>query len=684
MTITRKIITLTALCSLASAALVGVLSMVQAQSYLSSDAADILTTMEDSVSSELDSSFEKIAVAVDSLADVALGDLTDLNKFKTDSAYVQSFSDSIEQSLISFATQTEGAICAYIRYNPDFTEPTSGLFLTRNTTEEAFQSVTPTDFSVYDKTDMAHVGWYYTPVNNGKPTWMSPYLNENVGIYMISYVVPLYVNGESVGIIGMDIDFTTIQDVSVTQDTYDTYNPIILDADKTVMYSPLADFGTELSAMDESGTKSLVELLDSGSDSGYCSITLNGTNKMAAFSKLKNGMTLVATADTSELWQGSRMLTITIAITILCVAVASGAVAAFISAQMTKPVKTLIDASRKIADGELDVVVKRTSKDDIGDLAESFGQTVSKLHDYIGYIDELSAVLDEIADGKLDINLTLDYTGEFQRLKNALVNITDSLNGTLSDIDLAADQVATGSSQVATGAQSLAAGSTEQASGIEQLVSAVENINTQIRANAEESRTASVRMGEIRREADQSNERMNEMLEAMGGISKNSDEISKIIHTIEDIAFQTNILALNAAIEAARAGEAGKGFAVVADEVRNLASKSAEASQTTSELIGQTLEAVENGSQIANDTAGSLRAVVENIGEIVSSINGISENSQSQMEAAASITTNIEQLSDVTQNNSASAEESAAAAEELASQANMLKGLVGRFTLRRR
>ena len=680
MTITKKISLMAALCSFVSAAAVGVLSMTNSQRYLSEDAAAILTTMEGNVSSEIDASLDKIALSVDSLADVALGGLTDLNAFKTDNAYVQSFTDSIEQSLISLATNTEGAICAYIRYNPDFTEPTSGLFLTRNSTSEAFQSVTPTDFSIYDKTDMAHVGWYYTPVNNGKPTWMNPYLNENVGIYMISYVVPLISGGESIGIIGMDIDFTTIENVSMESDIYDSYSPMILDADNVIMYSPLAEFGTELSALDGKGTlaKALAE-----NDSGSAELPVNGVNKSAAFSRLKNGMALVTMVDKSELWAGSKKLAIMICGTILFIAAISVAAAMFFSRRMTKPVKALNDAARRIAAGDLDVTVTHTSNDDIGELADSFGQTVTKLHDYTGYINELSSVLDEIAAGRLDISLTLDYTGEFARLKQALDNITDSLNGTLTDIDLAADQVATGADQVSSGAQALAAGSTEQASGIEQLVAAAENINKQIRANAEEAQSASQRMAKIRSEANQSNERMNDMLAAMGDISKNSDEISKIIHTIEDIAFQTNILALNAAIEAARAGEAGKGFAVVADEVRNLASKSAEASQTTSSLIGQTLEAVENGSQIANETAGSLRTVVENIGQIVSSIDGISENSQSQTEAAGSITSSIEQLSNVTQNNSAASEESAAAAEELASQASMLKGLVGRFTLRR-
>ena len=681
MTITKKISIMAAACTTIASIAVGTLSILNANSALDSDADRIMETAQSSISSDINSYLSKIEQSVDTLAETAMSDLDDFEAFKTDSAYVDAYTDKLEQLLLSSAGNTDGAICAYIRYNPDFTEPTSGLFMTRNSTDEAFQSVTPTDFSTYDKTDIAHVGWYYTPVNNGGPTWMNPYLNENVGIYMISYVVPLFRDGVNAGIVGMDIDFTTVQDIAEASDAYKTGMPIITDSDGNVIYGRDMTFGTSLA--EYCSSDSLTSAVASGQYDEPIVCSINGTKRKAVFSTIDNGMDLIFTAESSELSEQTGKMVMYMLSAVIFVAAVTAAVAITVSIKMTRSLRDINRAAQKVAAGELDVTVKAASKDDIGVLADSLGQTTDQLRNYSGYISELSDVLNRIAAGDLDISLTMEYKGEFGKLKAALENITASLNETLVSIDTAADQVATGADQVSVGAQALASGSTEQASSIEQLVSTIDDMSEQIKVNAERAEKVSESMDHIGGEANLSNERMNRMLEAMKDINDNTDRISAIIKTIEDIAFQTNILALNAAVEAARAGDAGKGFAVVADEVRNLASRSAEASRNTSALISRTTEAVENGSQIANQTAESLNTVVTSISEIVESIDSIAQNTQKQSEAINHVSTYVEQLSEVTQNNSAASEQSAAAAEELAGQANTMKRLTGKFTLKK-
>ena len=211
---------------------------------------------------DLDLMMEKIEQSVDTLAQVTTSSIEDFSRFKTDAAYVTEVTDSLAPIAMEFADQTEGALTYYIRYNPEFTEPTSGIFATKNSEEEPFQMLTPTDFSVYDPTDLEHVGWYYIPVNNGAPTWMDPYLNSNINVYMISYVVPIYINGESVGIVGMDIDFGKIQDKIDKIQVYDSGYAFVVNANNQIMYHKDAEYGTAVSEMGKGSQKTLDQALN--------------------------------------------------------------------------------------------------------------------------------------------------------------------------------------------------------------------------------------------------------------------------------------------------------------------------------------------------------------------------------------------------------------------------------------
>lgn len=354
----------------------------------------------------------------------------------------------------------------------------------------------------------------------------------------------------------------------------------------------------------------------------------------------------------------------------------------YITRGITRPISELEDAAQNLAKGNLSSTsIQYTSRDELGNLASSMRSVATSLSNVIQ--DENTLLL-EMANGNFNIQTQAEssYVGDFQKVLSSMRQINTSLSNALSQINQSADQVSSGSDQVSSGAQALSQGATEQASSVEELAATINEISAQVDKNAQSAQQANEKVTAVGVKAGESSRRMQDMLSAMSDISSSSSEIGKIIKTIEDIAFQTNILALNAAVEAARAGEAGKGFAVVADEVRNLASKSAEASKNTATLIETSLLTVENGKTIADETAQSLQEVVDGVGAVTETIGNISNASAQQATSIRQVTLGIDQISSVVQTNSATAEESAAASEELSGQAQLLKSLVGQFTLK--
>ena len=351
-----------------------------------------------------------------------------------------------------------------------------------------------------------------------------------------------------------------------------------------------------------------------------------------------------------------------------------------ITKNILNPVRQVQAASLAISRGDLNTVIKYDGRDELGALADNMRETTTTLKAIIGDVDSLLGAMGR-GDFTRSSTCSERYIGQFSSILAATKNINANLSETLTEINIASDQVSSGSDQVSSGAQALSQGATEQASSVEELSATITEISSHVKQNAENAANASRMVSDVGGQIVQSNTQMQELTAAMREISESSREIGKIIKTIEDIAFQTNILALNAAVEAARAGTAGKGFAVVADEVRNLASKSAEAAKNTTALIEGSIKAVENGTRIADETAHSLVTVVTGAKDVENTVNEISRASNEQAESIAQVTMGVDQISSVVQTNSATAEESAAASEELSGQAQMLKNLVGRFKI---
>ena len=345
-----------------------------------------------------------------------------------------------------------------------------------------------------------------------------------------------------------------------------------------------------------------------------------------------------------------------------------------------KPLKKISEVGKEVAGGNFDVEIHYPHKDEIGELSRSISEVIGRSKKIVF---DLRDRLDAMAGGNFTENLeSEEYVGDYAPLLESLKHIQEDMNRTLQEVHASSVQVLSSAEQVNTGAQSLSQGATEQASSIEELSANMQDISQSIQASTKTAGDAYKLQGEAGVAVLQSNEKMEEMRKAMDDITAKSNEISKIIKTIDDIAFQTNILSLNAAIEAARAGAAGKGFAVVADEVGNLAQKSAKAAQNTGLLIEETIEAVEKGAKITEETAESLNSVSKSTEEVNTLIEKISAASSKDLEGITSLNQGLQQISSVVQANSATAEQSAAASEELTGQANKMNELVERFQLK--
>ncbi len=347
--------------------------------------------------------------------------------------------------------------------------------------------------------------------------------------------------------------------------------------------------------------------------------------------------------------------------------------AASLLKDIQRNMRMLSTAAMEIADGRVDVQLEKYREDEFGELVDDF----KKIVDTIKYQAEIA---NHLSQGNLDVDVKVKGTQDV--LGNAFDSIFKENNQMLSGIRDSSIQLSMGAEQVSDASQALAQGSTEQASAIEEVTASITEIAERTKRNAEEANQANDSVHTMKNEAMQSDGHMKDMIGAMTEINESSENISKIIKVIDDIAFQTNILALNAAVEAARAGVHGKGFAVVAEEVRNLAGKSASAASETAEMIEDSIKKVEHGSKLAEGTAASLTEILGEVDNIVSLINSIAVASNDQATAVSQIDQAISQVSQVVQTNSATSEECAAASEQLSNQAMSLRTMIGQYKLK--
>jgi len=592
--IRMKITVAIVVCSLITASIISLLSISDSRGISNAAAEQELVLTCSNTSSEINALISRIEQSVDTLSDIAMERL-EFSRFQNNNAYVEEYTNGLLEDFFTFAEHTDGAITAYIRYNPEFTEPTSGIFLTRNDTKSAFESVTPTDFSMYDPSDAAHVGWYYIPVANKAPLWMDPYLNANINVYMISYVVPLYENGTSVGILGMDIDFGQLTSLVDQAVAFETGYSFVVNSAGNVLYHKEIESGTDLAEYNGGELAKVKDfVLDPSNQEKTLQYNYNGGEKYLSYMELGNGMKLVLTAPLDEIRADADALSIQILSFLAMGIVIAIVLGVLIGSTIAKPIKIITQIIKQTSEldfhraADIDKLMKK--KDETGIMAKA-------VNEMRGVLRELVSNMENVKEGLI---------GNMNRLDDVMRE-----NNSISEDNSATTQ------ELAAGMEETAASAAMIVGNIGAIQDNVEDIRELSEREQKESKEIMVRARQLRDNTQASNDKAMAIYADMKTRTEEAIEKSKVVakineltEDIRNISSQTNLLALNANIEAARAGDAGRGFAVVATEIGALASQTFQTVDGINEIVKEVNDAVHN-------MTGCIQVIMEFLEETV-------------------------------------------------------------------
>lgn len=552
--------------------------------------------------------------------------------------------------------------------------------------------------SIFDGKDYSSREYFKVALNERHSYASDPVVSIATGQVTIAFSAPIWANGivnsDVVGVVRFEADPGLLSEIVKDINVGGAGRGYIINKNGTIVAYPEVDVvAAQYNVIDEAQkdtgladyAKVITEAAQGATNNTEYYSTMFNEQMLIAFQPIDtnaNGWTIITEVPKSHFMTNVTLTILITAILVVVFVIVGVLVAIMVSGQIVKPIVYCCDRISALAQGDVSTPVNVIHrKDETGVLSASTGDLVKNLN---RMISDIERILSAMAEGKLNVDTDTNanaYVGDFSELISAVKRINKELSGAMSKIEVAADQVSAGSDQVSAGAQGLSQGATEQASSIEELAATITEISAKTDENLNDSKKAKESVDGTAGLMQEANTQMQNMTETMGRISTASDNIVKIIKAIEDIAFQTNILALNAAVEAAKAGEAGKGFAVVAEEVRNLAAKSQDAVKSTASLINESSNAVQDGIRISGETAETLGKVLVAAEEVSAIVSKVAEASEMQATSIQQVTVGIDQISSVVQNNSATAEQSAAASEELNSQAQLLKNLVGHFEI---